>query len=85
MSYKIGDQFIFTIDRIYSSKKHEESRYGIKGFENFVLSKRKLDELLKHNNIQKADEIIMKAHDQGIQVGKILKITELIKALWGET
>ena len=52
MNSEIGDKFIIEIDRIYSSKKHSESRYGIKGFENLVLSKRKLDELQKHKNIE---------------------------------
>ena len=56
MNYKIGDKFIFEIDRIYSSKKHSESRYGIKGFENFVLSKRKLNELQTHKNIKELNE-----------------------------
>ena len=56
MAYKIGDKFIFEIDRIYSSKKHAESRYGFKGFANFVLDKRKLDDLLKHGNIKRLEE-----------------------------
>ena len=56
MKPKIGDKFIFEIDRIYSSVKHEESRYGIKGFENFVLSENKISQLLKHGNIKPLKE-----------------------------
>ena len=69
MSYEIGDKFIFEIDRIYSSKKHDVSRFGIKGFENLVLSKRKLDELLKHRNLEQLEEHDISVSEKAFQQG----------------
>lgn len=69
MSYEIGDKFIFEIDRIYSSKKHADSRFGIKGFENLVLSKRKLNELLKHKNIEQLEEHDIAVFEEAFQKG----------------
>jgi len=50
---KIGDKYIIEIDRTYASKKHAVSRYGFKGFANFVLDAKTIGNLLKHNCIRK--------------------------------
>ena len=78
MQYKIGDKFIFEIDRIYSSKKHEASRYGIKGFENLVLSARKIDELLKHRCAYKLDcvELSKDKYNEAVKDGFRAGLTE---------
>lgn len=66
---KIGDKYIIEIDRIYSSKKHEESRYGIKGFRNLVLDRKLIDRQLKWGNIVDADEAERVAYQGGYGVG----------------
>ena len=85
MAYKIGDKFIFEIDRIYSSKKHAESRYGFKGFANFVLDKRKLDDLMKHGNIkrlEKHDAEVLKDVQSSTEADKTVAYQDGLKAAW---
>lgn len=56
MSYKVGDKFIIEIDRIYSSKKHDVSRYGMKGFANLILDDRALKQIEKFNSFENIAE-----------------------------
>ena len=69
MSYKIGDKFIVEIDRIYSSKKHEESRYGVKGFSCLVFDRKSLDRALKHGCFTMADEALKTEFWRGFSQG----------------
>lgn len=83
MAYKVGNRFIIEIDRVYASKKHQNSRYGVKGFENWVVTKRNLDQLLERNVIDDADDAIKTAYDQGVEWGKALE-RETTPKLWND-
>lgn len=76
---KIGDRYIIEIDRVYSSKKHQNSRYGIKGFANWVLTGKNIEGLLEHGCIQNADDALKLAYEQGIECGRALQIEDYKK------
>lgn len=85
---KIGDKFVFEIDRVYFNKKGKESRYGFKGFGNFVLDATNIRQLVDRKCIVPVDakplsEVIDenteydKAFKDGLIKGKVEGLYEL--------